>query len=247
MVAVKGSKQRHLKIIEYRPYRRIWGWGITALLFAGGLQGAFWYGHKQGMAGQERAILDLSAIRIELESARSAEAELRQSLANIKLGGEVDRKSLEEVRLEVLDLKSNIAVLEEENQFYRNLMAPSENAQGLNFGTVEVADTERSRNYRFKIVMQQLATNHELLVGTLNVNIVGRRNGEVTVLSLSDISKDVDNPNIKLRFKYFQNIEGELVLPQGFEPERIELDARSTGKNATTVDKRFGWLVRERD
>ncbi len=247
MTVVKGTRPRRLRVVEYRPHLRVWLSLSLLALFIGGVQTAFWFGYKNGMAGQESAIQDAKAIRIELDSARAAEVELRRAVETAKLGAEVDQKSLEEVRLQVLELKSNIAELEEENQFYRNLMVPSGKTQGLNFGTVELAETDKSRHYRFKIVMQQLTTSHQLLNGTLNVNVVGRRAGEITVLPLSDLSAEIPSANIKLRFKYFQNIEGELILPDDFEPERIDMEARSTGKKATSIEKRFGWLVRTND
>jgi len=36
-----------------------------------------------------------------------------------------------------------------------------------------------------------------------------------------------------------------LELPVGFEPERIELTAKSTGRAGVAVEKKFGWLVQE--
>ena len=40
-------------------------------------------------------------------------------------------------------------------------------------------------------------------------------------------------------------IQPNSTLPEGFTAERIELTARSTGRNATEVQKNFGWLVQE--
>lgn len=247
MTVVKGTKPRHWRVVEYRPRLR-WFLGllvVAALLVTA--QVAFWFGYKQGMAGQEQGLQDLRAVRKELDDARAEASRLRQEYENMRIGAEVDQRSLEEVRVQVVDLKSNITELEEENQFYRNLMSPSGDNKGLNFGVVELTETDRDRHFRYKIVMQQLATTHDVLNGTLQINIVGRRDGELAVLPLSELSTDVAAANIKLRFKYFQNIEGEMVLPINFDPERIELEARSTGKNAKTIEKRFGWLVRERD
>lgn len=245
MSTVKGSKEYQWRVVKYRPRLKIWLALGVAAIFLITVQGAFWIGQGTVAGGHDRAHSDLVAVRKKLDSSREAEQALRRELENAKLGTEVDRQSLEDVRRELLQLKSDLASLEEENQFYRNLMAPAGNQRGLNFGVVELADSEQARVYRYKVVMQQLATQHELLTGTLNFNIVGRQDGEVRVLGLHEVSGDVDSANIKLRFKYFQTIEGRLALPDGFEPERIELEARSTGKNATTIDKRFGWLVRE--
>lgn len=245
MTTVKGSREYQWRVVKYRPGLRIGAvLGVTAFVVTSVLV-AYWGGQHRAAEGHERALSDLTAVRTKLDSSRAEEQRLRREIENAKLGTEVDRQSLESVRQELLQLKSDLASLEEENQFYRNLMAPAGNQRGLNFGTVELSDTDQVRTYHYKVVMQQLATQHELLNGTLSFNIVGRQDGEVRVLSLHEASEDVGSANIKLRFKYFQNIEGRLVLPDGFEPERIELEARSTGKNATTINKRFGWLVRE--
>lgn len=245
MATVKGSRAYQYKLVKYRPTL----WAIIATVITAAVliavQASWWLGHKQGMSQQEEALDDLAQAKRDLRSAQQSHTELRQRLANIKLGSEVDKNALEVIREEVTELKQAIAQLEEENQFYRNLMAPTDNKRGLTFGVVEISQTDRPRTYRYKVVMQQLATQHNLLNGTLNINIVGRMDGNLRVFALKELTSGMDSTNIKLRFKYFQNIEGELVLPQGFEPERIELEARSTGSNAVTVEKRLGWLVEE--
>ena len=86
-----------------------------------------------------------------------------------------------------------------------------------------------------------MATQHSVISGELNITLVGRRGGELERLGLYQVSDAVDSEDIKLRFKYFQNVEGELILPEGFTPERIELVARSTGKNAAEANKTFNW------
>jgi hypothetical protein len=245
VTVVKGSKQSRLKVVEDRPLF-IWGTRLLLLLAVVALVGgAHRYGISQGRQGQIVAEEELLRLRQELAETRAFETDLRQQLANLRLGSQVDRQASEDVRQEVIELKNQLAELQEENSFYRNLMAPADNKEGLNFGAVEVSDTDVPRQYRYKVVLQQLATSHQLLSGTLTFNVVGRRDDIVTVLPLKDISEDIDSVNIKLRFKYFQTVEGLLQLPPGFEPERIELVARSTGRNAVTVEKRFGWLVEE--
>ena len=245
MTTVKGSKEYQWRVVKSHPRLQWWLGLAVAVVFILSIQAAYWFGQGGAAQGHEQAIANLKSVSTELDHSRKAEQELRREIEKARLGTDIDRQSLEEIRRELLELKSEMAALDEENQFYRNLMAPAGNKRGLNFGAVEIADTDRARTYRYKVVMQQLATQHELLKGTLNFHIVGRQSGAIKVLALHEVSKDVDSTNIKLRFKYFQNIEGQLMLPEGFEPERIELEARSTGQNATTIDKRFAWLVQE--
>lgn len=245
MTVVKGSKQYSLRVVKYRPV--FWWTMILFCLVLTVLMIFFSYqiGIARGLDDKEKTLADVAQLDGVLQESQNRVKELEQQLANIKLGAQVDRQSNEDVRQEVIALKEQLAQLEEDNSFYRNLMAPTQNKSGLTFGAVEIGDTDIARNYRYKVVMQQLATNHQLLNGTLKVTVFGKLNGFETSYPLHELSPQVSAPNVKLRFKYFQTVEGRLELPDGFEPERIELVARSTGKDAVTVEKRFGWLVEE--
>src|SRR5690625_6554530 len=101
-------------------------------------------------------------------------------------------------------------------------MAPENSNSGLVIGSLNVISTGLPRQYEYKVVVQQLATNHQVLSGYLNFNVVGWRNGEQEIIPLHQLSNQVDDANIRLRFRYFQNIEGRLTLPDDFEPERSE-------------------------
>ncbi|MFL0810573.1 MAG: hypothetical protein K6L76_09175 [Agarilytica sp.] len=245
MAIVKGTKQHRVRVIEDRPFLR---WliifacvGLAALA----VYLSFHRGHSLGIKEQVRAEKEIADLNSQLGASLSRVTELEQKVANFDLGAEVDRKANEEIRQEVIALKEEIAKLEEDNTFYRGLMAPTKNKQGLTFGTVELSQTDKPRVINFRVVMQQLAVNHNLLKGALQFTIVGRQDGVDTSYTLRQLSKQISKDKVTLRFKYFQTIEGELTLPAGFEPLAIELVANSTGKNAVTVEKRFGWLVEE--
>jgi len=245
MTVVKGSKQYSMRVVKHRPGLR-WMVNVFFILAAtAGVGASYYFGVNQGMAGQEKALADVARMSGELLQSQGQVTELEQQLANIQVGAEVDRQSNEDVRKEVIALKEELAQLKEDNSFYRNLMAPTRNQQGLTFGAVEISDSDKIRTFRYKVVMQQLATNHQLLNGSLKFTVFGKLNQLETSYELHQLSKQVSAETVKLRFKYFQTVEGQLQLPEGFEPERIEIVAKSTGRSAVTVEKRFGWLVEE--
>lgn len=245
MAAVKGSKSARLVVVPYRPYLRlVVGLGV-ALLVVLVATGSYILGSYRGVTEDGQAASERDQLRRELRQKMAESEALSQQVANLKLASEVDRASSEEVRGRVIELRGQIAALEEDIAFYRGLMAPTESRSGLTIGSVDIISTGVPRRYDFKVVMQQLATNHQVLNGSLRVTVVGRDGEAVRTMSLGELSPQVDEEEVKLRFKYFQNIEGQIELPEGFEPERIELQARSTGRNATSVEKKFGWLVHE--
>lgn len=245
MAIVKGTKQHRVRVIEDRPLLR---WAIILACIAVAALAvylSYYRGHSVGMTEQARAEKEIESLNSQLGVSQERVVELEQKVANFNMGAEVDRKANEEIRQEVIALKAEISKLEEDNTFYRGLMAPTKNKRGLTFGAIELSQTDKPGVINYKVVMQQLAVNHNLLKGTLEFKIVGRQDGIDNIYTLRQLSKQVSKDKITLRFKYFQTIEGELKLPAGFEPLAIELVANSTGKNAVTVEKRFGWLVEE--
>jgi hypothetical protein len=245
MTAVKGSKQYEMKVVAYHPGRRYaLVFAIAAsIVFVAAL--SYWYGGTSARQAYLQAVEERDTLRVEVVSRGEQIDELRQQVANLELGSQVDRKASEGVRTEVIELKSRIAQLQEDISFYRSLMAPSDNQRGLTIGSLDVLSTGVPRQYEYKLIVQQLATRHTLLNGSLKFNVVGRQREKMVTLPLKDLSDSVAQENIKLRFKYFQTLEGRLQLPEEFEPVRIELVARSTGKQAVVVEKKFGWLVQE--
>ena len=150
------------------------------------------------------------------------------------------------LRQEIINLNSEIARLSEENTFYRGLMAPNENASGLTLGAVELVAAGEPRHYAYSVIVKQLATRHSVMSGSLKFTVHGRENGVDKSYSLKDLSSAVSADALKFRFKYFQVLDGQLVLPLGFEPKGIEIEARSSGNSPQQVTKKFGWLIEEK-
>lgn len=245
MSHVKGSPIKRVRVIEYTPYKLVVSTLLILGLVSAGMAVCYFWGHSIGMDGQKKALSELARLEQALTESNVKAREFEQLFENSRLSSEVDRQASEDVRKEVLELKDELARLDEENSFYRSLMAPSEKANGLTLGAVELIRARNSDHYEYRIVVQQLAKRHQLLNGQLTVTISGRQNDIATDFPLMVLSDDIAEETIKLRFKYFQVIEGKLSLPLGFEPEGLTIEARSTGKNAQVVSKNFGWLVEE--
>ena len=245
MNAVKGSKRYRMQVIKYRPYVRIFVRTLLLLVVVGGIGGSYAFGIYKGTELQAEAIEERDRLKVELSASVREAEQFRQEFANVNLGAEVDRQANEDVRQEVIELKNEIAALEEDITFYRGLMSPTADKSGLTIGSLEVLETAEERTYEYKLVIQQLAANHQVLNGHLQFLVVGRQDGVENSLHLSALSNKVSVENIKLRFRYFQNFQGQLKLPLGFEPVRIELVATSSGPASITVNKKFGWLVQE--
>ena len=253
MSKVKGSQQYRMKVVPHRPFYHFFRNAIALTLLIVAVLASGYLGHDKGMRSSGLLETENQQLkRLYKEKAIEVE-ELEQQVTNLKLGSEVDRQAGEDIRAEMVTLKARVAELEQETAFYRGLMKPTADNSGLTIGSLDIIKKSTPRRYQYKLVMQQLATQHQLLKGYLEFTIIGRQlssffgdtNLEKQKIPLRDISQEVSVVRMPLRFKYFQRFEGELELPKEFEPEYIEIKAVSTGKGGTVVEKKFSWLVQE--
>lgn len=243
VVTVKGSEQYRSVVIRSRPERKLGGilGAITAFIIINAI--AFWAGGYVMSAANERLVMERDQAVSKLSHLDSKYQQASQNLVNSSVGSQIDRQAVEDVRGTVREHRQTIAELNEEISFYKGLMSPTDRERGLSFRSWEVYAGSDALRYQFKLVVQQLAVKHLLLRGAVTVMLVGKQDGVAKVLSLETISEQIKSQNIDLRFKYFQYIEGELELPQGFVAERVDIVAKASKPKAVKIEKQFAWAV----
>jgi hypothetical protein len=209
---------------------------VLASLLLGLLLGRWGGANLELLQSEETALLRDQVALLEQQLAA-----LRQLHANSQTRNEVDDVALELVRAELAQQRQTIAELEQGLRFYRSLMAPEEISRGLSVRSFDIQPGSSARHYLFRLVVQQQARKHEQVSGELTVLIEGELGGEPASLELSALSEQVPRPGIRLRFKYFQAIEGELVLPEGFHPYRVAISGEATKPRSEEISGSFAW------
>ena len=245
MATVKGSKQQRMVVVPYRPVRTFLWRAALILLLVGAAAGSGYYGYHRGMLEDGNARTERDLLLAELQGAMDEITKLRQELVNSEQAREVDRQSLDAVQGTILGLREQIVQLEEDVLFYKQIMSPENTETGLVIGQLDLFASAEPARFRYRLELKQMGNNDSFVTGYANVNIQGSQEGEERSIPLRVLSLNEDQLDIKLQFRYFQNIEGELVLPEGFRPEKVQILAVGQGENAKTVQKSFGWLVQD--
>ena len=241
---VKGSKQEQMVVVPYRPRQRVLFTLFLVLGVAISAAGGWAYGYYKTMLTQQTELADQSELTAEIDYLRLENANLRRQIAILDRSSVMDQQANAEVQGTITSLRERVAQLEEDIVFYRQVVAEETEDTGLMIGQLDLDATTDPGRYRYKLVMRQKdADGDTFLVGHVNVNLVGLLDEEQVILALRDISEAEDELDIRLRFKYFQNIEGELALPEGFQPDRVQIAAVSTEPVSKTISEDFGWVV----
>ena len=228
--------------------RRLWRQRLllAVLISLGFVVAAFYIGERAAYSGMGLNPELYRAMKTQLPELQAqllvAEARLEVQSTQNQMG----QQALEMVRRDLADQKEQIASLEEGLQFYRSLMAPGEIAQGLSLRPLELVALDNPGYYSYRIVAQQEARKHSQLKGELSVEVIGVLAGQQVSYSLAELSSDIEGSEIALRFRYFQSIDGELSLPEGFEPRSVSLVATATAPRKMEVREQYPWQVTEK-
>lgn len=230
-------KAPQLIVREHIPWKR--NVIIVAVLFFVIMGGYLFYQYGQSSAGH-----NLESLHEERDELQDVITKLEKELAGqrdqnvaLKRSGEIEKQAYKEVDESLRSLQSEILELKEEVAFYRSIVAPRESAKGLRIQRFKIEQNHEAQSFTYKLVLTQVIKHNRTTKGRIELSIEGLQNGEQRVLKLKDINKSKQD-KLSFRFKYFQNFEGDIVLPEGFIPSRVLLKVIS---NVVTIDKTFDW------
>ncbi len=136
-----------------------------------------------------------------------------QVMASKNLELTLEREANDEMQQLFSEQHQKQRELERELSFYRSIMAPENNADGVSINGLELTPTLLPRQYRLRLILTQLKKRKQSLKGMAEIKLVGAQNGEAVEL---DVAKLAD-VQLNFKFRYFQILDTEFTLPEGFE------------------------------
>ncbi len=226
-------------IRQHRPVRDLVLAGVAAI--AMGASAYALYMNASAWAQEELSVLseERDELMITVEALSEGNTALRERVAILERAQQVEGKAYEDVDVHLRSLQDEVLALKEEIAFYRGIVSAGKE-KGLKIQTFVVDKESSSGAYRFQLVLTQHLKRVKVISGTVKLNIVDVENGKPTRLLLSDMSGRQAN-SLKFEFKFFQRIEGRFTLPDGFKPDRLQIQVVSKGKKPASVEKSFEW------
>ena len=242
MAVVKGSKLHHMVVVPYRPLYKamIFIVFIFAMAIFGWL--TYEFGNNQGLELKVQVVREKDLISKELGEARGLINEMRQEIADLTVGGEIDNQANEEVRHTIENQQNLLAAQNEEISFYKGVMLPNVANKGLRIERLDVSSNVPGR-VRYSLLLTQVVDKHDYVQGGVRISLLGQQNdGQEETIKISDSGRDGAEA-ITFRFRYFQNIMVEQQLPNGFVPREVMVVVQTSGLNAQRLEKTFDWSL----
>lgn len=166
---------------------------------------------------------------------------LTDQISQLLLQAEADQQTLNELRNHLIDQAADIAALEDMLAFYRGVLAPEEGDTPVVLRDPELVFTGQARRWQFTMVIHRGEAGESVYRGQLGLRIRGQGPGEPTFVSVSEVDSADESSVFPLRFRYLQQLQVVISLPEGFVPETIESVVTLTGPVRKTAQRSDRW------
>lgn len=193
-----------------------------------------------GQWSGKEAVLQNGALLQRLNALEGLQQSLERELAASKLAADVQEQAAQELQQRLTQLLGEKVELENAVSFYRDLMEVGAKREGLRVASFTVLATNTPQIFQFSILVTQIAEKRKYVAGDIQLKVIGILQGGRHEV-IFDAKNAVVGFPLKLRFKYFQDLVGQIRLPPDFIPERVSISVQQNGKKTTGAD--FEWSL----
>jgi hypothetical protein len=214
-----------------------WTWMLAALGvgLALGL-GLAWWLHQPAAGSPEARLVDAER---RLREQQQVIGELRQRVATLNRSDQISREANRDVQDMLAEKDEQIASLRADVAFYERFVGSGAERKGLSVHSTEFTP-QAGGGWRYQVVLTQSLNRGAVSQGELRFAVEGVRAGKLTTVNWDELHQTADAPGQHYAFRYFQRLEGSVILPPGFTPQRVKVSLRGSG-GGTKVDQAFAW------
>lgn len=164
--------------------------------------------------------------------------ELEQRAATLARSDQISRDANRDLQAALSERDEEIAGLRADVAFYERFVGATAQRRGLSVHELTVQPQDE-QSWHFTATLTQNLNRGAVNAGRLLVAVEGSEAGKLRRLGWSDLRQQPDAPGVAYSFKYFQQVEGDLLLPPGFKPVRVI--ARLVPQGGAAVEQSFPW------
>ncbi len=210
--------------------------GLSAL--AGQLFGNYYYVQQVNLLSSklEESQKKTNSMTAKLNEQLKQNDYLTAELAVEQSAGQLIQQELKAEQQKLFETRKELA-------FYQRIISPELQADSLIIDSFSISPGASAQSYRFNLVLIQQDKQRNFAKGTVEMKLqgfAGEKRDSLDLLQLAGFAKS----DKAFSFKYFQIIEGEFSLPEGFKPEKVDVllkVAAARSARSAKVDKSFFW------
>lgn len=227
------------KIKHHNPRHQIATAALVFILFAAYSFGLYRFGYWK--SGHNNVVYISTIEQLEEESGfmQDQVLELETQLAAYEQTSNIDEKATKQTQEKLFSMEEDMAELQDELAFYRSIVSPSSMDPGVQIQQFELLKGDIEGEYSFKLILSQ-RNSAKKVSGKVDVMISGTSQGKGVELSLAEVTRSKQD-TLRFSFKYFQSIEGHIVLPVGVKARSVKVLVDPSKRSMDDVEQVYSW------
>lgn len=168
---------------------------------------------------------------------------LKEEVALLEMQGTIEAEAYSEVEASLVDLQAKIQEQRDAIAFYRGIVSPSDGGAGLRVQDVTITGGRTELEFSVRVVLVQAMQHDRRISGDVVLVVSGEQAGEEKSYSYSELLPEGEDADWAYAFRYFQNFEKELILPNGFTPLTVNIEVRSRTRSISSIEASYPWVV----
>jgi hypothetical protein len=174
---------------------------------------------------------------------KSLTSHLEESKARLHVAEQeaaVMRRANQLIRQDESSRQAELNRLQGELDFYQRLASISGTQAGLAVYQLELNPTGSSRVFQFLLTLTQNLQRSGITSGIARIDVEGTLGDRPVTLPWARLTEG-NKPAPEFRFKYFQQLDGYILLPEGFTPSQVRITLVAKGQSGKPVSRSFDW------
>ncbi len=220
-------------------------WALSALAVLGVIMVVIWSAFEYGrfVAGFDKTEYDseIEVLRQSLDEQTAAKEKALRENARLSRGSDIQKDASSKLNDSLAVCEDEMLKVKEELAFYQNIVSPNQSAQEVKINKVQISPTP-SGSFNYKIVLIQTGRHDLVQRGYVEISFEGKNaEGKRVRLDLPTVSQTKVAKQQRFGFKYFQNFEGGIRFPEGFEPLSVFVKAVPKSAKVPRLDQVYDW------
>lgn len=219
-------------------------WAVRTGLLLAVLLGAyltFEFGRIQAGYNIADAVGERQSFAAEIRDRDNEIVSLKERIALLETHRDIDKAAYKDVEISLAELQRKIQEQRDAIEFYRGIISPEDGGRGLRVQDLKLVKANEEGLFNLRLVLVQVKQHDRRVQGEVDFSLEGLQDGVEKTYTLEELlPADVDS-NWPFAFRYFQDFDRQLLLPDGFKPERINIEVVSRTRSVASVKQSYLW------
>ena len=168
---------------------------------------------------------------------------LKEQIALLETHRDIDREAYTEVEASLTELQAKIQEQRDAIAFYRGIVSPADGNKGLRVQDLKLSRGKAEREYNIRLVLVQALQHDRKVSGSVNLTIDGDQDGVDKTYTYAQLLPEESEPGWAFSFRYFQDFERQVILPDGFTPQRVNIEVQSRTRSIASIAESYSWAT----